>query len=220
MLTFYNKKFLFLKTKKTASTSLEVELSRFAGDADILTPLVPADESFRRKVSGKSMQNYRYVALPSGVTKHGFFSKLNRRFNYKFYNHIPYAETVSKAPELMGAKVITIIREPIKQAVSNVKWIAHARGASLQEAKKIFLSGSFVGNSEIIRGLPRDALVLFFEEPENWESKIKEYLSCPELNLNISHRKKSSSESVIFTDSEIKFINGRERDIASLYETV
>jgi hypothetical protein len=44
MLASFEHNFLFIKTRKTAGTSLEIELSRHCGAADIVTPISPEDE--------------------------------------------------------------------------------------------------------------------------------------------------------------------------------
>lgn len=78
-------KFIFIKTKKTAGTSIEVFLSGFCGDSDVFTPLHPPVESH-------SCRNYKGIFnpfpelsenIPVKKTLHDFFV-LN-----KFYNHIP-----------------------------------------------------------------------------------------------------------------------------------
>jgi len=49
--------FLFLKTRKTAGTSIEIFLSRYCDDKDIITPITPIDELTRLKV-GRICQNF------------------------------------------------------------------------------------------------------------------------------------------------------------------
>jgi hypothetical protein len=58
MIISHKHKFIFLKTKKTAGTSIEISLSRYCGNKDIITPISPADEKIRSKL-GKSPQNYQ-----------------------------------------------------------------------------------------------------------------------------------------------------------------
>ena len=52
-------KFIFIKTKKTASTSIEVGLSGICGPRDSITPLMQPDEARRRKMGYRGMQNFK-----------------------------------------------------------------------------------------------------------------------------------------------------------------
>jgi hypothetical protein len=50
-------RFVFVKTRKTAGTSLEIALSRHCGPDDIVTRISPADEELRAAVGGVPPQN-------------------------------------------------------------------------------------------------------------------------------------------------------------------
>jgi hypothetical protein len=88
MIVSHEHKFIFLKTKKTAGTSIELALSALCGDADIITPLTETDEALR--ANSRGAQNWR---------RHGWWGSprpfLKRRFlkftaeDYGFYNHMP-----------------------------------------------------------------------------------------------------------------------------------
>ncbi len=51
-------RFLFLKGQKVAGTSIEVLLSAFCGEKDIITPITPIDEKQRLVGPGRVAQNY------------------------------------------------------------------------------------------------------------------------------------------------------------------
>ena len=57
MIISHKYKFIFLKTKKTAGTSIEISLSRYCGNNDIITPISIRDEAIR-KLLGKKPQNF------------------------------------------------------------------------------------------------------------------------------------------------------------------
>ena len=57
MIISHKYKFIFLKTIKNAGTSIEIYLSRFCGDNDVITPISWEDEAIR-KLLGKKIQNY------------------------------------------------------------------------------------------------------------------------------------------------------------------
>ena len=67
MIVSHKYKFIFIKTKKTAGTSLEILLSKFCGDSDIITPISEEDEAIREQRGYKTAQNYK-VELESGET--------------------------------------------------------------------------------------------------------------------------------------------------------
>ncbi len=59
MILSHKHKFIFLKTQKTAGTSIEIALSRFCGERDIITPISPDDEALRRQLGYRGPQNYK-----------------------------------------------------------------------------------------------------------------------------------------------------------------
>jgi hypothetical protein len=52
-------KFIFLKTRKTASTSIEIALSKFCGVHDTITPITGEDELIREALGFPGPQNYK-----------------------------------------------------------------------------------------------------------------------------------------------------------------
>jgi hypothetical protein len=97
MIISHRHKFIFLKTKKTAGTSIELALSDLCGPGDIISPLSTSYEALRER--GRGAQNWRL---------HGWWDSprpfFKRRFlkftaiDYGFYNHMP----ASEARELLG----------------------------------------------------------------------------------------------------------------------
>ncbi|MGB3516786.1 MAG: sulfotransferase family 2 domain-containing protein [Elainellaceae cyanobacterium] len=61
MIVSHKHKFVFIKTAKTAGTSIEIALSKFCGDDDIITPITPVDEELRKSLGYRTAQNYTTV---------------------------------------------------------------------------------------------------------------------------------------------------------------
>ncbi len=57
MIISHQHKFIFLKTRKTAGTSIEIALSRFCGASDVITPISAEDELERRELGFREPQN-------------------------------------------------------------------------------------------------------------------------------------------------------------------
>ena len=58
MIISHDYKFIFLKNRKTAGTSIEIALSKFCGPNDVITPISPEDEATRKELGYRGPQNY------------------------------------------------------------------------------------------------------------------------------------------------------------------
>lgn len=99
MIVSHKHRFIFIKTKKTAGTSLEIALSRFAGDKDIVTPILPSeDEKIRREVGGVGPQHY--LRPMTRYTPVDWLRLLVKRKRAAlFYNHIPARVACKRLPD-------------------------------------------------------------------------------------------------------------------------
>lgn len=95
MILSHRYRFIFIKTLKTAGTSIEVSLGRFCGPDDVLTPIAPPEE-------GHSPRNHA-----------------------GFYNHMPAAEIRGRvgAPVWDSYYKFTFERNPWDKVVSYYHWV-------------------------------------------------------------------------------------------------
>ncbi len=61
---------IFLKTRKTAGTSVEIALSRICGPDDTITRLTDEDEELRRSRGGRGPQHFESPPLPEKAFNH------------------------------------------------------------------------------------------------------------------------------------------------------
>ena len=84
MIISHKYRFIFIKTAKTAGSSLEVFLSGVCGPGDTVTPLTPAEE-------GHTPRNWRGLWNPLRELRETDGSRLwgNFRRGIRFYSHLP-----------------------------------------------------------------------------------------------------------------------------------
>jgi hypothetical protein len=90
MIISHEHKFIFLKTKKTAGTSIEIALSQLCGPDDIITPITEGDEA--RNALESEPRNWRvhgWWQSPRPLFKRRWLQTSAQ--DYGFYNHMPAA---------------------------------------------------------------------------------------------------------------------------------
>lgn len=122
MILSHKHRFIFIKTKHTASTSMEIALSSLCGPNDIITPIV--EEVLRRKKGGRPPQNCYRPDAP----QHG-----NKRASLSWWNHMP-AHMVRRR---IGQQAwddyfkFCVLRNPWDRAISAYWWIKQSRDLPL-----------------------------------------------------------------------------------------
>ena len=146
MIISHKKKFVFLRTTKTASSSLEVYLSQFCSKEDTITPLGLSasedEDEFKKKHSLPAAQNF--------ILKKKSFG-LKNFLNFNFYNdvNIHSHDTVKKVLKTeIGKKIknyffFSLIRNPFDWIVSNFWWYLYVNNTKIdildeKELIKIF----------------------------------------------------------------------------------
>jgi len=117
-------KFIFIKTRKTAGSSLELYLSKYCGPEDIVTPIGPKENTHPRNYRGYfnpipelRMKNVRFVR--------GIIPRLLKRMRYS--QHIAAAVVKTRLPEYIWDNYFKfcIERNPWDKVVSYYYWRKH-----------------------------------------------------------------------------------------------
>lgn len=125
MIISHKHKFIFIKTFKTAGTSLEIALSKFCGDEDIITPIGWRDEKIRQELGYRGPQNYEKFLSEYTLKDWGRLI-IKRRKAMKYYNHISANEIKAKIDPYIWNNYFkfTFERNPWDKMVSFYFWEA------------------------------------------------------------------------------------------------
>ncbi len=170
MIINHKYKFIFLKTKKVAGTSLEIALSKFCDQNDIISPIVEKDELTRRKLHFQGPSNHE---------------------NLKFWNHISARELKALiSPDIWNNYTkVTCVRNTYDQLISRFFW--NTNGYSRPGAqtsfdiwyKKFFETHRATASNWDIYSIDDKAAMdvyLMYHTLEEDCSKLSEQLGLPE----------------------------------------
>ena len=178
MIVSFKNKFIFIKSQKTAGTSLEVALSKFCGDKDIITPIKPSsNEKIRKKLKFRGPQNYL-----ASLKIH------DREKKIEFVNHTP----ISVFKKIISKKIFdnffkfTIVRNPFDQILSY--YFYAIKRHSIKDSFKLFCekhAKNFFGDEKNIisidGNLPYNKVIKY----ENFKYDLSEISHALKLNENL-----------------------------------
>ncbi len=211
MIISHNKKFVFLRTTKTASSSLEVYLSQFCSKEDTITPLgsfaLDDEDEFKKRYGLPGAQNFILKKKSFGLKN---FFYLNFFNNVNIHSH----DTIKKVLKTeIGKKIknyffFSLIRNPFDWIVSNFWWYLYVNSTKIdnldeKELTKIFKDylkkesySFFIRQRNIISN--KDVKIKVFKY-ENFDENIK--MIKEKLNFE---NEKISIEKIKFKNLNIK----------------
>ena len=139
-------KFIFIKTRKTAGTSIETALARYCSDDDVITALSDDDEATRAEAGVRSAQNLHVPIRRYGL---GELRNLARGERTRFYNHTPASDVkrfVSRS-NWRDYYVFCVERNPFDRAISQYHWKNRKNADSLPPMPEFFRNLSMLSMS-------------------------------------------------------------------------
>ena len=215
MIISHKHKFIFIKTMKTAGTSLEIALSEFCGPQDAITPITGMDENYRTELGFRGSQNYN---IPYAQYRLGDALKtIYNRKRLQFYNHISAAEIIRHIePEVWNSYYkFCFERNPFDKYVSWYFWL---RGESKFPSRKGFIDSghaSRVSGFDLytIDSIPVVDTVYKYEEMESAladltaKLKLPKPLTLPNKKAKSGLRKPNTGYKDFLTDYEVEWIS-------------
>ena len=129
MIISHQHEFVFIKTRKTAGSSMEIALSKFLGSHDVITPSMPIEEEAMRTALGfRGPQNF---GLPIGEWKPNHFIDFAMGRRPKRFSAHSDAKKVAAyldREEFRRYTKILTVRNPYTYVVSLYNWHARLTG--------------------------------------------------------------------------------------------
>lgn len=140
MILSHEHRFIFLKTTKTAGSSLEMALSKYCGAGDIITPMSAADERKRAALGYPGPRNYVLPRAEYDLKDH--LNRLIGRERRKYHKHMPAAELRAKLDRVSwdGYFKFAVVRNPFDYAVSLYFWSNRDQNPSAAQFRPWLLS--------------------------------------------------------------------------------
>lgn len=222
MIISHKYKFIFIKLRKTAGTSLEIALSQYCDTEDIITPISKDDEIYRRSMG------YSYPGNINIPIRHykpkDWRNLLLGKDRKKYYNHMPASEIINSVSNEIWKNYYKFCfeRNPWDKIISH--YYHRNRSKNFTDIKDYLLNN----NVDNILGYDMYTIdkevvadkIFRYEEMESALSEIsqtlgfKTRLKMPEYKAKSGFRRDNRSYREILTQEEANIITKRfEREI-------
>lgn len=204
MIVSHRHRFIFIKTRKTAGTSIEIALSKFCGAHDILSPISPADEKIRANL-GYRGPTREYLSFSNYSLKQWFNFLRRGKRQLKYYNHMSAGEIKSLVGERIWSSYFkfSIDRDPFEKVISFYHWWVKYSDADMSLSE--FVASSAVKRAlnyklyTIDGALAVDYLMRYEKLEEELEIvseklKLPEKLVLPKAKSDVRKDKRSARE--------------------------
>ena len=123
MIISHARRFIFIKTIKTAGTSLEIVLSKYCGEDDIITPIVLRDEELRKQAGGLAPRNYEVAPRDLSWARR-IRRAVTGRPVPRFIAHTPAWKVRREiGPEIWDSYFkFSVVRHPVDRCLSRFHW--------------------------------------------------------------------------------------------------
>ena len=213
MIISHKYKFIFLKTNKTAGTSIEIALSKYCGPDDVITPISSVDEKLRKELGFRGPQNNSLSLIWNYSFRDFKILFRRRKCKLRFFNHMSAREVRKE----VGAQIwdeyykFCFERNPWDRLISLYYWWYKSKQhpppiSEFIESEKPLILKKRGYDLYTINGLIAVDRVCLFENKEEELEAIKNRLHLPEkielLYTKSQHRKDKRSYRDILNEKD------------------